>query len=81
MADAGSMPSPQLLGEYSQLFRSLSEPTGLQRLCQLKQGAMDAAGLIETTGFRPSPLSRLRGQWQHPPLQCLKAQLQPLAAG
>jgi DNA-binding transcriptional ArsR family regulator len=35
MAAAGSMPSPQLLEEYSQFFRLLSEPARLQLLCLL----------------------------------------------
>ena len=64
MAAAGSMPSPQLLEEYSQFFRLLSEPTRLQLLCQLKQGAMDVAGLIEATGFSQSHISRQLGQLQ-----------------
>jgi DNA-binding transcriptional ArsR family regulator len=64
MAAAGSMPSPQLLEEYSQFFRLLSEPTRLQLLCQLKQGAMDVAGLIEVTGFSQSHISRQLGQLQ-----------------
>jgi DNA-binding transcriptional ArsR family regulator len=64
MAAAGSMPSPQLLEEYSQFFRLLSEPTRLQLLCQLKQGEMDVAGLIEATGFSQSHISRQLGQLQ-----------------
>jgi DNA-binding transcriptional ArsR family regulator len=64
MAAAGSMPSPQLLEEYSQFFRLLSEPTRLQLLCQLKQGAMDVSGLIEATGFSQSHISRQLGQLQ-----------------
>ena len=48
--DAGeSMPSPQLLEEYSQFFRLLSEPARLQLLCQLRQGPMDVAALIEAS--------------------------------
>jgi len=64
MGAAGSMPSPQLLEEYSQFFRLLSEPTRLHLLCQLKQGAMDVAGLIEATGFSQSHISRQLGQLQ-----------------
>ena len=41
MGVAGSMPSPQLLEEYSQFFRLLSEPARLQLLCQLKAGPME----------------------------------------
>jgi DNA-binding transcriptional ArsR family regulator len=64
MAAAGSMPSPQLLEEFSQFFRLLSEPTRLQLLCQLKQGPSDVAGLIESTGFSQSHISRQLGQLQ-----------------
>ncbi len=62
MADA--MPSPQLLEEYSQFFRLLSEPARLQLLCQLKQGPMDVASLIDVTGFSQSHISRQLGQLQ-----------------
>jgi DNA-binding transcriptional ArsR family regulator len=62
MADA--MPSPQLLEEYSQFFRLLSEPARLQLLCLLKQGPMDVASLIEATGFSQSHISRQLGQLQ-----------------
>jgi DNA-binding transcriptional ArsR family regulator len=48
---ADGMPSPQLLEEYSQFFRLLSEPARLQLLCQLKQGPLDVAALMEATGF------------------------------
>ena len=41
MAAPGSMPSPQLLEEYSQFFRLLSEPARLQLLCLLAQGPLD----------------------------------------
>lgn len=58
------MPSPELLEEYSQFFRLLSEPTRLQLLCQLKLGPMDVAGLIEATGFSQSHISRQLGQLQ-----------------
>jgi DNA-binding transcriptional ArsR family regulator len=64
MAAAGSMPSPQLLEEFSQFFRLLSEPTRLQLLCQLKQGPIDVAGLIDATGFSQSHISRQLGQLQ-----------------
>ncbi len=64
MAVAGSMPSPQLLEEYSQFFRLLSEPARLQLLCQLKAGPMDVAALIEATGFSQSHISRQLGQLQ-----------------
>lgn len=64
MGAPGSMPSPELLEEYSQFFRLLSEPTRLQLLCQLKQGPMDVAGLIEVTGFSQSHISRQLGQLQ-----------------
>ncbi|MFN5161216.1 MAG: ArsR/SmtB family transcription factor [Cyanobacteriota bacterium] len=64
MGTAGSMPSLQLLEEYSQFFRLLSEPARLQLLCQLKQGPMDVAGLIEATGFSQSHISRQLGQLQ-----------------
>ena len=58
------MPSPQLLEAYSQFFRLLSEPARLHLLCQLKQGPMDVAGLIEATGFSQSHISRQLGQLQ-----------------
>ena len=64
MAAAGSMPSPQLLEEYSQFFRLLSEPARLQLLCQLRQGPMDVSALIEATGFSQSHISRQLGQLQ-----------------
>jgi DNA-binding transcriptional ArsR family regulator len=64
MAAAGSMPSPQLLEEYSQFFRILSEPARLQLLCYLKQGPIDVASLIEATGFSQSHISRQLGQLQ-----------------
>jgi DNA-binding transcriptional ArsR family regulator len=64
MACPGTMPSPQLLEEYCQFFRILSEPARLQLLCQLKQGPMDVAALIETTGFSQSHISRQLGQLQ-----------------
>ena len=64
MATDGSMPSPQLLEEYSQCFRLLSEPARLQLLCQLRQGPMDVSALIEATGFSQSHISRQLGQLQ-----------------
>jgi hypothetical protein len=59
-----AMPSPQLLEEFSQFFRLLSEPARLQLLCLLRQGPMDAAALIEATGFSQSHISRQLGQLQ-----------------
>lgn len=64
MACPGPPPSPQLLEEFSQFFRILSEPARLQLLCQLKQGPMDVASLIEATGFSQSHISRQLGQLQ-----------------
>lgn len=64
MGASGSMPSPQLLEEYCQFFRLLSEPARLQLLCQLKQGPMDVAALLEVTGFSQSHISRQLGQLQ-----------------
>lgn len=64
MAAAGSLPSPQLLEEYSQFFRLLSEPARLQLLCQLKQGPSDVTALIAATGFSQSHISRQLGQLQ-----------------
>ena len=58
------MPSPQLLEEYSQFFRLLSEPARLQLLCHLKQGPTDVATLIDATGFSQSHISRQLGQLQ-----------------
>jgi DNA-binding transcriptional ArsR family regulator len=59
-----TLPSHQLLEEYSQFFRLLSEPARLQLLCLLKQGARDVASLIEATGFSQSHISRQLGQLQ-----------------
>jgi len=64
MGAAGSIPSPQLLEEYSQFFRLLSEPARLQLLCHLRQGPTDVAALIEATGFSQSHISRQLGQLQ-----------------
>lgn len=58
------MPTPQLLEEYSQFFRILSEPARLQLLCLLRQGPMDVTSLIEVTGFSQSHISRQLGQLQ-----------------
>jgi DNA-binding transcriptional ArsR family regulator len=58
------MPSPQLLEEYSQFFRLLSEPARLQLLCLLAQGPRDVASLIGATGFSQSHVSRQLGQLQ-----------------
>jgi DNA-binding transcriptional ArsR family regulator len=64
MGAAGSMPPPELLEEYSQFFRLLSEPARLQLLCQLRQGPMDVASLIAATGFSQSHISRQLSQLQ-----------------
>ncbi|MFZ0409576.1 MAG: metalloregulator ArsR/SmtB family transcription factor [Cyanobium sp.] len=58
------MPSPQLLEEYSQFFRLLSEPARLQLLCLLRAAPMDVASLIESTGFSQSHISRQLSQLQ-----------------
>ena len=70
MGTIASMPSHQLLEEYSQFFRLLSEPARLQLLCQLKHGSMDVAALIEATGFSQSHISRQLGQLQRAGLVC-----------
>jgi DNA-binding transcriptional ArsR family regulator len=57
-----ALPSPELLEEFSQFFRLLSEPARLGLLCQLKQGPMDVASLMEATGFSQSHISRQLGQ-------------------
>jgi DNA-binding transcriptional ArsR family regulator len=59
-----TLPSPELLEEYSQFFRLLSEPARLQLLCLLKQKPKDVAALIEATGFSQSHISRQLGQLQ-----------------
>ena len=64
MAVPDRMPSPQLLEEYCQFFRLLSEPTRLQLLCHLRQGPMDVSSLIAATGFSQSHISRQLGQLQ-----------------
>jgi DNA-binding transcriptional ArsR family regulator len=64
MGAPGSLPSPQLLEEYSQFFRLLSEPARLQLLCLLRQGPTDVASLMEATGFSQSHISRQLGQLQ-----------------
>lgn len=70
MGAAGSVPSPQLLEEYSQFFRLLSEPARLQLLCHLRQGPTDVATLIGLTGFSQSHISRQLGQLQRAGLVC-----------
>ena len=45
MAPSDALPSPELLEEYSQFFRLLSEPARLQLLCLLKQKPKDVAAL------------------------------------
>lgn len=64
MAADACLPSPQLLEQYSQFFRLLSEPARLQLLCHLRQGERDVAALIEATGFSQSHISRQLGQLQ-----------------
>jgi DNA-binding transcriptional ArsR family regulator len=64
MGVAGLGPSPQLLEEYCQFFRVLSEPARLRLLCELKPGPQDVAALIEATGFSQSHISRQLGQLQ-----------------
>ena len=64
MGAPGALPSPELLEQFSQFFRLLSEPARLQLLCQLKQGPTDVASLIEATGFSQSHISRQLGQLQ-----------------
>jgi DNA-binding transcriptional ArsR family regulator len=64
MGAGAPLPSAQLLEEYSQFFRLLSEPARLQLLCQLRQGAMDVAALMAATGFSQSHISRQLGQLQ-----------------
>jgi DNA-binding transcriptional ArsR family regulator len=58
------MTSPELLEEFSHVFRLLSEPARLQLLCTLKQGPCDVAGLMEATGFSQSHISRQLVQLQ-----------------
>jgi DNA-binding transcriptional ArsR family regulator len=64
MGSPGPTPSPELLEEYSQFFRLLSEPARLQLLCQLRYGPTDVASLISATGFSQSHISRQLGQLQ-----------------
>jgi DNA-binding transcriptional ArsR family regulator len=64
MGSPGPTPSPELLEEYSQFFRLLSEPARLQLLCQLRHGPTDVASLISATGFSQSHISRQLGQLQ-----------------
>jgi len=61
---AASVPSPQLLEEFSAFFRVLSEPARLRLLCELKHGPRDVASLIDSTGFSQSHISRQLGQLQ-----------------
>lgn len=61
---AQGMLAPEALEEISQFFRLLAEPTRLQLLCQLRQGPMDVASLIQATGFSQSHISRQLGQLQ-----------------
>lgn len=56
--------TPEALEEISQFFRLLAEPTRLQLLCQLRQGPVDVASLIQATGFSQSHISRQLGQLQ-----------------
>jgi DNA-binding transcriptional ArsR family regulator len=70
MASDGSKPSPELLEEFSQFFRLLSEPARLQLLCELKQGPQDVAALIGATGFSQSHISRQLSQLQRAGLVC-----------
>jgi DNA-binding transcriptional ArsR family regulator len=70
MGSAGAMPSAELLEEYSQFFRLLSEPARLQLLCQLRQGPMDVASLMAATGFSQSHISRQLGQLLRAGLVC-----------
>ena len=64
VAGPGSIPSPELLEEFSQFFRLLSEPARLLLLCHLRQGPTDVASLIESTGFSQSHISRQLSQLQ-----------------
>ena len=64
MGVSGAMPSQELLEEFSQFFRLLSEPARLQLLCHLKLGPTDVASLLEATGFSQSHISRQLGQLQ-----------------
>ncbi len=70
MGSAGAMPSAELLAEYSQFFRLLSEPARLQLLCQLRHGPMDVASLMAATGFSQSHISRQLGQLLRAGLVC-----------
>lgn len=64
MTVSSFVPSPELLEEFSQFFRLLSEPARLLLLCELKQGPRDVASLIASTGFSQSHISRQLGQLQ-----------------
>jgi DNA-binding transcriptional ArsR family regulator len=69
MGAPGSLPSPELLEDYSQFFGLLSEPARLQLLCQLEQGPKDVASLIKATHLSQSHSSRQLGQLQRAGLQ------------
>jgi DNA-binding transcriptional ArsR family regulator len=59
-----TMPSSELLEEFSRFFRLLSEPARLRLLCLLRQGPRDVATMIEATGFSQSHISRQLSQLQ-----------------
>jgi DNA-binding transcriptional ArsR family regulator len=59
-----TMPSAELLEEFSRFFRLLSEPARLRLLCLLRQGPHDVATMIEATGFSQSHISRQLSQLQ-----------------
>jgi hypothetical protein len=67
------MPSAQLREEYSHIIHLRSEPARLLLICRLKQGPMDAASLIEATGFSQASISRPFGQLQRANLAALPA--------
>ena len=58
MSAPASLPFPELLEDYSQFFRLLSEPGRLQ------QGPMDVASPNKATGFSQSYCSRQLGKLQ-----------------
>jgi DNA-binding transcriptional ArsR family regulator len=64
MAGGELAPSVELLEEYSQFFRVLSESARLRLLCLLRDGPADVAALIAATGFSQSHVSRQLGQLQ-----------------
>jgi DNA-binding transcriptional ArsR family regulator len=57
-----TMPSAELLEEFSRFFRLLSEPARLRLLCLLKQGPRDVTTMIQATGLSQSHISRQLGQ-------------------